>query len=546
MSSANEYRHTDLFRALRAHTPSLPITGAAALPQDDTPPPVVYAPSGGVNPMLGARAILPLVFVFAILTTIVGHYTGLSTGTQIGIGINALLLLGAWPVIRWVFRCVRHKRVLATEYLQLAEARVLQALWGTWAVSYTVLALAWMVFHGFHQLRMGGGGAKLLGATGLWAWLGMPFAMHLVDARQKTRSAAPIKQSDAPVLTQGFGLYLGESTGRLLTQGHGAGIAANHLVGLTLEDACQNIAIFGGIGSGKTTRAIQPFLIQLLDQPCGGLIFDIKGDFKSAVQTLAAETGREISLIGPGHVGVNLLEGLTPETASSFLKSCLLLNGGDKGDSFWIDTATELCRNALGVLSFLDGRYSLHGLYQYLFDPSARAEWDAQALDVLAGLDERSQRLLRSYMAYQDNVFSNFDDKVVQGVKASVAQILAPFQHPDLIDAFCTAGEGMANLAEVEAGKIFVVDMPLSRWGLGGKVAYTFIKLRFFNLVQSRSAAPDWSQRKADAPPLFFMCDEYQEIVSASRDGVSDLSFWDKSRSNRCIGIVSSQSVSSF
>lgn len=547
MSPAN-YRHTDLFRALRDHTPQRPITGAAALPQDDTPTPVVYAPSGGVNPMLGARAIIPLVFVFGILTTIVGHYTGLSTGTQIGYAIDALLLLGAFPVIRWVFRCVRYKRVLAAEYIQLAEARVLQALFGTWVVSYTVLALAWMALHGFHQLTMGGGGEVLLGGSGLWAWLGMPFVMGLIEVRQqKTRSAAVTKPSDAPVLTQGFGLYLGESTGRLLAQGHGAGIAANHLVGLTLEDACQNIAIFGGIGSGKTTRAIQPLLVQLLEQPCGGLIFDIKGDFKSAVQTLAAETGRHIDLIGPGHAGVNLLEGgLTPETASSFLKSCLLLNGGGKGDSFWVDTATELCRNALGVLSFLDGRYSLHSLYQYLFDPSARAEWDAQALDVLAGLDERSQRLLRSYLSYQENVFSSFDEKVVAGVKASVAQILAPFNHPDLIDAFCVAGGGGANLAGAEQGDIFVVDMPLSRWGLGGKVAYTLIKLRFFNLVQSRSAAPDWNQRKGSALPLFFLCDEYQEIVSASRDGLSDLSFWDKSRSNRCVGIVSSQSVSSF
>jgi type IV secretory pathway TraG/TraD family ATPase VirD4 len=42
------------------------------------------------------------------------------------------------------------------------------------------------------------------------------------------------------------------------------------------------------------------------------------------------------------------------------------------------------------------------------------------------------------------------------------------------------------------------------------------------------------------------MCDEYQEIVSGNKDGLSDLNFWDKSRSSNTIGIISTQSISSF
>lgn len=91
-------------------------------------------------------------------------------------------------------------------------------------------------------------------------------------------------------------------------------------------------------------------------------------------------------------------------------------------------------------------------------------------------------------------------------------------------------------------GAVYLVDMPLSRWGLGGKVAYTFIKLRFFNVMQSRIHHPEWNQEK----PVFFMCDEYQELISASKDRLSDLNFWDKSRSSKTIGIISAQSVSSF
>lgn len=98
------------------------------------------------------------------------------------------------------------------------------------------------------------------------------------------------------------------------------------------------------------------------------------------------------------------------------------------------------------------------------------------------------------------------------------------------------------SMADVVNSTVFLVNLPLSRWGLGGKVAYNLIKLRFFNVMQERVNQPQWNQNR----PVFFMCDEYQEIVSGNKNGLSDLNFWDKSRSSKTIGIVSTQSVSSF
>ncbi len=82
--------------------------------------------------------------------------------------------------------------------------------------------------------------------------------------------------------------------------------------------------------------------------------------------------------------------------------------------------------------------------------------------------------------------------------------------------------------------------MPISTWGLAAKVAYTFIKLRFFNLMQKNHNAHNRTL------PVFFMCDKFQEIVCCNKDGLSDLNFWDKSRSSKTIGIISAQSISSF
>ncbi len=387
-------------------------------------------------------------------------------------------------------------------------------------------------------------------ALGLWAMLTL--LLGVLTARAAKKAIHPtIPNSQKQLLNKNglgvpqnlpFGLWLGQSTGHLSSLSHGVGMAPNQHVALFGDDAAQNILILGATGSGKTTRAVQPLLLQLFEQQCGGLIFDIKGDFHHTVAKLSSYTNRPYTVIGAQDKPFNLLTGLTPEIASSFLKSAFLLNGNQRHDSFWIDTATELCRNVLGILSFLPEHYSLCNLYAYLFDETFAQDLHQQIDKIINNLEPQEKRLLNTYLGYQTNIFSTFDEKVQAGVKATIAQVLAPFNHPELIDAFCTPHENSSNLEDVLRGTVFLINMPLSRWGLGGKVVYNFLKLRFFNIMQQRVSKPQWNQDSY----VFFLCDEYQEIVSSNKDGLSDLNFWDKSRSSKTIGIISTQSVSSF
>ena len=340
-----------------------------------------------------------------------------------------------------------------------------------------------------------------------------------------------------------FGLWLGESTGWLSKLSHVAGMAPGQNVVLDISDACQNIVVLGATGSGKTTRAINPMLVQLLDQDAGGMIFDIKGDYKKDVLHFAKQAGRSVTVIGvgDGNKGINLLSGLTPEVAASFLKSIVLLAGGYGMEKFWVDTAAALCKNALGVLSFVPGYYSLEGLYLYLFNADKRVEIEKE-ISELPALKEKRKRLLDSYMAYHDQQFDKMEDKTKAGVLSTVSQFLEPFLHPELIDAFCSQSNDSVNMEDVLNGAVYLVDLPIHTWGLGGKVVYSLIKLRFYNVMQQRTSRPEWNHDR----PVFFICDEFQEIVSASKDGLSDLNFWDKSRNSKTIGIISGQAVSSF
>ena len=252
-----------------------------------------------------------------------------------------------------------------------------------------------------------------------------------------------------------------------------------------------------------------------------------------------------MTTIGVGARPMNLLEGLTPEVAASFLKSALILAAGS-GDKFWIETATELSRNVLGVLSFFPEHYSLNGLYRWLFDPDWHEEM-VEAVERRVGqLNDHYMkdelRRLKAYFDYETTIFNKFDDKVKSNVLAQASEILSPFAQPELVDAFCTQSPDCVQMEALLDGAVFLVNLPLAEFGLGAKTAYTFVKLRFFNLMQGRRRRPEWNQDRT----IVFLCDEYQEIVSCSKTGLSDLNFWDKSRSSGCVGIISAQGVSSF
>ena len=477
-----------------------------------------------------------------------------------GEGLHIALILGffvtliyyLFPILRMIAFMIWHRRRPPRNLLrqfsldQKMASLLLIAYWIFYLFNHLYPSARWSVQHGrlpahifSSQPLVFIGWHITIIVIVLAGLLGMIFPRLLPI---KLRSQTATKNNQKEKNEHHFGLWLGRSTGHLARLWHGTGMSANIDVTLGLKEAAQNILVLGGIGAGKTTRVMQPLLAQLLDQSCGGLLFDVKGDVKKAVITLGEMTGQPVTIIGPNHGHMNLLAGLTPEVAASFLKSAFLLNGGAKMDGFWIDTATELCRNTLGVLSFLPQHYTLQGLYSYLFDDEAREALEESVNTLLATLNHKEQRLLKTYLRYHDSIFSAFDEKVKSGVNATVAQALSPFNHPELIDAFCEHTDRNLAMESVLDGAVYLVDMPLSRWGLGGKVAYTFIKLRFFNVMQSRIHHPEWNQEK----PVFFMCDEYQELISASKDGLSDLNFWDKSRSSKTIGIISAQSVSSF
>ena len=367
-------------------------------------------------------------------------------------------------------------------------------------------------------------------------------AEQVAAANAKTPEEEAIERAEYLAARRaGFtGLEIGTSTGELLERrGHKGGLPSGTPVVLSPEDCAKNIIAFGGIGSGKTSRFINPLMLQLMEQNAGALVLDIKTDFQREVAAITAHVGREYKTVGDGGMTLNLLRGTTPELAASFLKSCFLAQG--TGDSqIWADLATEHCRNCLTLIKLTGSDYSLAVLYDIAVDDKARKALIEQAEAAFDGMGDRDQRLQMAVSRYF-TTWDGYDERQKSSVMVNVNSVLTPFSHPDLVDAFSTGSEqGEADLTElINDGAVFLVNLPQTKFGKeGARYAYLFIKLRFFNMMRERRTRDNWNQTR----PVAFVCDEYQSIV----DSVSDTDFWDKSRSSKTIGIVSMQGVASL
>jgi len=150
-------------------------------------------------------------------------------------------------------------------------------------------ALVYPLSHGLATLA----GAAIVGG------LGFRPLVRVLDGKPlptlPLRKAVDATPSVGPDLSEpgDFGLWIGEATGTLAALGHTAGLQRGSNVTLNLRDAAKNIAIFGETGTGKTTRVINHLLVQALDFDCGGLIFDVRGDFQHDRRTRSTAHGKD-------------------------------------------------------------------------------------------------------------------------------------------------------------------------------------------------------------------------------------------------------------
>ena len=140
------------------------------------------------------------------------------------------------------------------------------------------------------------------------------------------------------------------------------------------------IAIFGAIGSGKTSCCMLPFAEQILacraqdkDKRVGGIVLEVKGDFCRKVRTLLEKHQRgedyvEVSL--QGECRYNPLHNDQDAYALAFGIASLLNNLFGRGkDPFWQQAYTNLVKFIILLHKVLDDYVTLFDVYECAINP---------------------------------------------------------------------------------------------------------------------------------------------------------------------------------
>jgi hypothetical protein len=309
-------------------------------------------------------------------------------------------------------------------------------------------------------------------------------------------------------------------------------------ISLTAEDMCRHTIVFGNSGSGKTTRAFNPILAEMLGKfRAGGLVICAKAEAVDEVVEIARRAGRDVLVIEPGSaVGLDLLCG-SPDVDSMYLRDTF--GTVDYTQKQWVDAGVARMKNALRILQAAGEQYyTFDALTNYVFDEQFSAITRVQAMERLRGLPHTSDEAwtIREAMAYEDTRYRDFTPETRRAVLFACSQLLEPLRDVAISKTFAKKAN-LVSIDSVFSGQVIVLHMPRSRYERAAQAVYTMAKRRFFTALENRRANPNLEQDR----PVIFAVDEYQLCISES-----DVQSLGIIRSAGCMVLATTQGVSSL
>ena len=355
--------------------------------------------------------------------------------------------------------------------------------------------------------------------------------------------STPVKNTKTIITSNPNGLYL--------LIGHN--INENHDVCIPEKSLYQNILITGTIGSGKTSSAIYPFSKQLINyknnlnsEKLGILCLDVKGNFYKQIYNYAKQFNRLKDLIIIGLNSNKTYNPLDKPNLNSLvlanrLKTILTLISPNNSESFWLDKAEQILSEAIKLCRLYNNNYvnfiEIHKLINDKKYYYSKIEYLRKSFVSNTFSNEELYNLTSSINFFEKEFYS-LDDRTISILKSEITRITLPFISNYKISKLFSPPKcnitfkGFKDL--IYSGKIVVLSMNISEYTLLSKILATYMKLDFQAEVMNRISSR--CQR-----PVAFICDEYQEYITAS-----DANFFSESREAKCINIVATQSYSSL
>lgn len=328
----------------------------------------------------------------------------------------------------------------------------------------------------------------------------------------------------------------------------------------SLRDAYEGVAIFGGIGSGKTSGSGRALAHAYLRAGFGGLVLCAKEEERALWERYARETGRSSELIvfdGSGRWRFNFLDyelrrggpgsGQTSNMVEVLLEAADIARrhnsqGGSAENPFWRDAAREIVGRAIDALVTAHNRVSLPEIQRLIDTAPQNMEqledeaWRAESFcyQTVKRAFERPQRPLPDYdreeiATYWGKRYPMKSPKSRADVVATLTSLTDEFARGFARELFSTTTTLVPEVTH--QGAIILVDLPLREWGKVGRLAQQIIKYTWQQATLRR-------QVTARTRPVFLWADEAHLFVSEK-----DNDFQSTARSARACTVYLTQNL---
>ncbi len=326
-----------------------------------------------------------------------------------------------------------------------------------------------------------------------------------------------------------------------------------------------SLLVVGSTGTGKTSACAYPFLDQLIsckknsaDEKIGGLILDVKGDFWKAAMDIITKHGRldDIIIIEPdsGYFYNPIhYPSLDAKVIAERLYSAMeqVRSNDARQDSYWKDKSINLLSHCLDLLRICFNYVTLDGIYEIISDENKLEDILLYAESIASGNDLNAHDIdnLKIHTGYfRGSDYAGLDERTKAIIKSESLRVCSDFVNPVYKNTFCVPKEklnfpGFQEI--VNKGKIVILRMHESKYGLTGRAVGIMLKLDYFRTVLNRvyNAVTDRSINMKR--PVLFICDEYQNYVT-SGEIESDSEFFARCRQSKAVNIMLTQSYSSL
>lgn len=388
---------------------------------------------------------------------------------------------------------------------------------------------------------------------------------------------------------------IGVSLGQLEFRGHLLAPPQGTPVRMSIVDMMQHVSVTGASGEGKSRSVYVPLVRQLLalrqdGYPIAIYATDDKGAIGADIidAAIAAKLpADEIMVIGtgPDDFRVDLLDGLSPVEFSDIVKSVAKQAGSEGGDDFWPEMASDLLLNVATILQaaertdaggvwMIKHSMRMYSVLNILRVASADVEIETALKIVLDAMQDKESQYrniahldknsLRSALDYLVESWLGMVDSTKDGIRANARKALRMFAFKDEISAGYADGLGdkMLPSSALLANKIKIVNISQIEHGSAGRLVAIMLKTLFFKHARAAEQKDPISAKNRlkwwfDPTPgeagceryviNFFIADEYQALVTASRDdGLSDAAVWNVLRSAGVSGVLLTQSITAY